>query len=131
MRWLAQAIRDHSPLQYKFDFGLRTLSLIAELIRRQFDKKLSLASVSRIMKLLGFSAQKPLYQAWQQDAARVRQWEKNTYPAIRAEARATGATIYFADESGIRSDYHTGTTWAPRGQTPVVEVTGRRFSLNI
>lgn len=72
MRWLAQAIRDHSPLQYKFDFGLWTLSLIAELIRRRFDKKLSLASVSRIMKLLGFSAQKPLYQAWQQDAARVR-----------------------------------------------------------
>jgi transposase len=131
MRWLAQAIRDHSPLQYKFDFGLWTLSLIAELIRRQFDKRLSLASVSRIMKLLGFSAQKPLYQAWQQDAALVRQWEKDAYPAIRAEARAAGATIYFADESGIRSDYHTGTTWAPRGQTPVVEVTGRRFSLNM
>jgi len=83
------------------------------------------------MKLLGFSAQKPLYQAWQQDAALVRQWEKDTYPAIRAEARANGATIYFADESGIRSDYHTGTTWAPRGQTPVVEVTGRRFSLSM
>jgi transposase len=61
----------------------------------------------------------------------VRQWEAETYPAIRADARAAGATIYFADESGIRSDYHTGTTWAPRGQTPVVEVTGRRFSLNM
>ncbi|MBP8276481.1 MAG: IS630 family transposase [Propionivibrio sp.] len=131
MRWLAQAVRDHSPLQYKFHFGLWTLSLIGELIRRQFGKKLSLASVSRIMKLLGFSAQKPLYQAWQQDATLVRQWEKEAYPAIRAEARAAGATIYFADESGIRSDYHTGTTWAPRGETPVVEVTGRRFSLNM
>lgn len=42
-----------------------------------------------------------------------------------------GATIYFADESGIRSDYHTGTTWAPQGQTPVVSSTGRRFSLNM
>ncbi len=131
MRWLAQAVREHSPLQYKFHFGLWTLSLIAELIRREFGKKLSLASVSRIMKLLGFSAQRPLYQAWQQDATLVRQWEKETYPAIRAEARAAGATIYLADESGIRSDYHTGTTWAPRGQTPVVEVTGRRFSLNL
>ncbi len=131
MRWLAQTVRDHSPLQYRFQFGLWTLSLIAELIRREFGKKLSLASVSRIMKLLGFSAQKPLYQAWQQDAALVHQWEQETYPAIRAEARAAGATIYFADESGIRSDYHTGSTWAPRGQTPVVQVTGRRFSLNM
>ncbi|CAI06416.1 transposase [Aromatoleum aromaticum EbN1] len=131
MRWLAQAVRDHTPLQYKFEFGLWTLSLIRALIIRQFGKALSIATVSRLMKGLGFSAQKPLYQAWQQDAALVRQWEAETYPAIRSEARATGATIYFADESGIRSDYHTGTTWAPRGQTPVVEVTGRRFSLNM
>ncbi|QDF96455.1 IS630 family transposase [Azoarcus sp. DD4] len=131
MRWLAQAVRENTPLQYKFEFGLWTLSLIRALIKRQFGKELSIATVSRLMKMLGFSAQKPLYQAWQQDAALVRQWESETYPAIRAKARAAGATIYFADESGIRSDYHTGTTWAPRGQTPVVEVTGRRFSLNM
>lgn len=115
MQWLAQAVRDHSPLQFKFEFGLWTLSLIAALIERQFGKKLALSGVSRIMKLLGFTAQKPLYQAWQQDATLVRQWEFETYPAIRTEARKVGATIYFADESGIRSDYHTGTTWAPQG----------------
>ena len=28
---------------------------------------------------------------------------------IRAEARRVGASIYFADEAGIRSDHHTGT----------------------
>ena len=39
--------------------------------------------------------------------------------------------MFFADEAGIRSDYHTGTTWAPAGQTPVVTATGRRFSLNM
>ena len=83
------------------------------------------------MKILGFSAQKPLYQAWQQDPVLVRTWETETYPTIRAEAKRVGATIYFGDESGIRSDYHTGTTWAPQGQTPVVQATGRRFSLNM
>lgn len=131
MHWLAQAVKDNTPLQFKFAFGLWTLSLIAALIEREFGKKLSLASVSRIMKLLGFSAQRPLYQAWQQDATLVRAWEAKIYPAIRTEAKANGATIYFADESGIRSDYHTGTTWAPVGETPAVEVTGRRFSLNM
>ena len=131
MRWLAKAVKDNTPLQFKFVFGLWTLTLVGALIEREFGKKLSLASVSRIMKILGFSAQKPLYQAWQQDATLVRAWEAEIYPAIRAEAKAVGATIYFADESGIRSDYHTGTTWAPVGETPVVEVTGRRFSLNM
>ena len=131
MRWLAKAVKDNTPLQFKFVFGLWTLTLVGALIEREFGKKLSLASVSRIMKILGFSAQKPLYQAWQQDATLVRAWEAEIYPAIRAEAKVVGATIYFADESGIRSDYHTGTTWAPIGETPVVEVTGRRFSLNM
>jgi transposase len=67
----------------------------------------------------------------QQDPVLVRTWEAHTFPAIRAEAKRVGATIYFGDESGLRSDYHTGTTWAPQGQTPVVEATGRRFSLNM
>lgn len=130
-RWLARAVRDNTPLDFGFAFGLWTLTLIAALIDKEFGKALSLASVSRIMKRLDFTAQKPLYQAWQQDATLVRQWESSVYPAIHAEARAAGATIYFADEAGLRSDHHTGTTWAPIGQTPVVGVTGRRFSLNM
>ena len=83
------------------------------------------------MKTLGFSAQRPLYQAWQQDATLVRTWESETFPAIRAQAKKEGATIYFADESGLRSDYHKGTTWSPQGQTPVLQKTGRRFSINM
>ncbi len=131
MRWIAQAVKDNTPQQFKFEFGLWTLSLLRELINREFGKSLSLESVRRVMKLLGFSAQKPLYQAWQQDPVLVKQWETETYPAIKAAAQAAGATIYFADEAGIRSDYHTGTTWAPVGETPVVTVTGRRFSFNM
>lgn len=131
MRWIAQAVKDNTPQQFKFEFGLWTLSLLRELINREFGKSLSLESVRRVMKLLGFSTQKPLYQAWQQDPVLVKQWETETYPAIKAEAHAAGATVYFADEAGIRSDYHTGTTWAPVGQTPVVTVTGRRFSFNM
>ena len=131
MRWIAQAVKDNTPQQFKFEFGLWTLSLLRELINREFGKSLSLESVRRVMKLLGFSTQKPLYQAWQQDPVLVKQWEAETYPTIKAEAHAVGATIYFADEAGIRSDYHTGTTWAPIGETPVVTVTGRRFSFNM
>ena len=42
-----------------------------------------------------------------------------------------GATIYVADEAGIRSDYPAGTTWAPLGQTPVVASTGARHVVNM
>ncbi|USE36051.1 transposase [Endozoicomonas sp. SCSIO W0465] len=40
-------------------------------------------------------------------------------------------TIYFADESSARSDYHSGTTWGKKGRTPVVEATGARFGINL
>lgn len=131
MAWVARAVRDHTPQQFKFEFGLWTVSLIRHLIHRQFGTKLAVSTVHRLMKTLGFTAQKPLYRAWQQDPVLVEKWEFETFPAIRAEAKKVGATIYFADESGLRSDYHTGTTWAPKGATPVVAATGRRFSLNM
>ena len=31
----------------------------------------------------------------------------------------------------MRSDGHSGTTWSPRGQTPIVMTTGQRFGLNM
>lgn len=42
-----------------------------------------------------------------------------------------GATIYFADESAVRSDYYSGTTWAPVGKTPTVSSTGARLRVNL
>ena len=131
MRWLERVLRDDTPQQYKFEFALWTLPIIGELLYRQFGKRLSLGSISRLMRILGFSAQKPLYRAWQQDAELVQTWQQTTFPAIQAEAKAVGAMIYFGDDAGIRSDHHRGTTWAPVGQTPIIKATGRRFSLNM
>ena len=131
MQSLAQAVTDQTPLQHGFEVGLWTLSILRELIRRQFGHTMSLSSVSRVMSLLGITVQKPLYRAWQQDPERVRKWETKEFPAIKQQAREQDAAVFFADEAGIRSDYHTGTTWAPAGQTPVVTATGRRFSLNM
>jgi hypothetical protein len=39
--------------------------------------------------------------------------------------------VFFVDEAGVRSDYFSGTTGAPVGQTPTVTVTGVRFRLNL
>jgi hypothetical protein len=61
----------------------------------------------------------------------VEKWKTEDFPAIRAQAKKEGATVYFADEAGIRSDYHAGTTWAPVGRTPIVKATGARHSLNM
>lgn len=131
MQKLARIVRTKNPLQLNFDFALWTLAIIRELIRREFDVSLSEVSVSRLMKRLGFTPQRPLYRAWQQDATLVENWREQEFPALTARAKREGAMIFFADESGIRSDYHSGTTWAPKGKTPIVKPTGRRYGMNM
>ena len=131
MKKLAKIIREKNPLQLKFEYALWTLAIIRELIRREFGVKLSEVSVGRLMRRLGFTPQRPLYRAWQQDPKLVDEWRTHKYPEIAARAKREGAMIFFADESGIRSDYHAGTTWAPMGKTPVVKATGARFSMNM
>jgi transposase len=131
MSWIATTVREKNPLQLQFPFALWTLGMIRELIRTRFAVGLSEVSVGRLMRTLGFTPQRPLHRAYQQDPVLVEKWRAEDYPAIQRRAKKEKARIFFADESGIRSDYHTGHTWAPVGKTPVVEVSGARFSLNM
>jgi transposase len=131
MRWVYETVTERDPQQLKFPFALWTCPLIAEAIYRKFGVRLSRWSVMRLLHQLGLSPQRPLWRAYQQKDEAVREWKKRTYPQIVKEAKAAGATIYFADESSVRSDYHSGTTWAQRGSTPVVRTTGARFSVNM
>jgi transposase len=119
------------PRQLQFDFALWTREMVRQVIRAEFKVALSVVSVGRLLKKMGLSAQRPLHRAYEQNPEAVERWKSETYPAIRAQAETAGATIYFGDEAGIRSDYHSGTTWAPIGRTPVVRGTGQRFSINM
>jgi transposase len=131
MQWIASTVRDNTPDQLKFEFGLWTLRLIGQLIERQFQMTLSLPTLSKTMRLLGFSAQRPVHRAYEQDQALVQRWWQTDWPILQARAKLLGAQIFFADEAGMRSDYHAGTTWAPRGQTPEVRSTGQRVSVQM
>lgn len=113
-------INGKDPRTYSFGMALWTRALIRDLIKKTFAKDVSLVTVGRILKKLGMSPQRPLYRSWKQDPQRVEKWKREEYPAIKARAAAVGATILFADEASVRTDYHAGTTWAPVGQTPVV-----------
>jgi len=128
---LAAIIREKSPLQLSFPFALWTLEIIREVIRREFDVHLSAVSVGRILRTLGFTPQRPLRRAIEQNPALVRRWRAEDFPQIQDEAKKNNAMIFFGDEAGIRSDYHRGTTWAEQGNTPVVCRTGARFSINM
>ena len=131
LQWLYRTVTMKNPLQLQLPFALWTRAQIQTLLQRKYGVKLSLTSIGRLLGQMGLSCQKPLFRAWQQNAALVKQWLDVEFPKIRASAKRAKAELFFEDESGVRSDFHAGTTWAPRGQTPIVRVTGQRFSLNM
>jgi hypothetical protein len=61
----------------------------------------------------------------------AQQWVEEEYPLIAKEAKRLRAEIWFADESGLRSDYHAGASRGLKGKTPVVRSTGARHRLNM
>jgi transposase len=131
MRWVYNTVTSKNPTQLKFSFALWTRGMIRTLIYRKYGIKLSLVSVGRLLAQMGLTCQKPLTRAFEQDATLVKAWAERAFPKLRALARQERAVIFFSDESGVRSDFHAGTTWGIRGQTPVIRHTGKRFHLNM
>jgi transposase len=131
MQWLYETVVGKSPVQFRFEFALWTRQLIQAILREQFGLKLSLTSVGRLLAQLGLTCQRPLFRATEQDPARVEHWRRQEYPAIQAAAKQAGAAIFFADESTVRSDYHSGTTWGVKGQTPVVRRSAKRAKVHM
>jgi transposase len=131
LKRLYDLVADQTPLQHRFEFALWTIAVVRWLIWEEFQVKLSRSSTHRLLQQLGLSCQRPLHRAYEQDAARVERWKKEEFPLIRQMAKQAGAEIWFSDECGVRSDYHTGTTWGPKGSTPIVKATGSRFRFNL
>ena len=119
-----------NPTQLKFDYALWTIPMVAELIKQKFNVAYGFVQVSRILKEIGFSKQKPLQRAFEQDPFKVEQWLRKEYPSIKKEAKKEGRSIYFGDEAGFHSTALYGGTWAPKGKTPIVKSTGHRIKVN-
>lgn len=124
-------ITDHTPDQLKLPFVLWTRQAVQQLIDDRFDLHLSLSTVGRCLRRWGFTPQKPVRRAYEQDPQAVEQWLKQTYPEIKARAKRENAEIHWADEMGLRSDHQTGTSYSPCGKTPVITGTGQRFGCNM
>jgi transposase len=125
-RW----INGKDPRQHGFDFGLWTRKVVSDLVAKRFGIQLSLASVGKVLAKLGLTPQKPLARAYERDPEAIEAWKRETYPSIAAAAKRNDAEIYFWDESGFRADAVQGTTWGVKGETPVIEVPGKRQSIS-
>jgi transposase len=116
------------PDQYGLSFALWTRQAVRALIARESGVWLSLSVVGRYLRAWGFTAQRPMRRATERQDEAVRAWLASTYPAIAHKARAQGGEIQWADETGLSNQANYGRSFAPRGRTPVIRRSAKRFS---
>lgn len=131
IRRVYDIVTTKNSLQFKLTFALWTQEQIRTLIARRFNAELSLVSVARFLAQRGLIGQRPPSRAYRQHRSSVERWLKEEYPKVRAQAGREKVESFFEDESGVRSDFRSGTTWVPKGKTPIVRATGERFSPNM
>ncbi len=135
---LRRLIREKLPDQLKLPFGLWTREAVQQLISIRYGVELSRWQVGRYLNKWGYTPQKPIRKAFgpacrtgRQKPEAVKKWLEEEYPAIEQRAKLEKAVIYFGDETGCKSDHQAGRSYAPKGRTPIIKATGKRFSVNM
>lgn len=124
---IRRLICDKRPEQLKMKFALWTRVAVRSLILEEFKIDLTERCVGNYLKRWGFTPQKPIKRAYEQQPEAVRKWLDEVYPAIALKAKAVGAEIHWGDETAVMNTDVRGRSYAPRGQTPVTySVAGKR-----
>lgn len=113
---------EHFPDELGIDSALWTRRVVSALIEQQYGVKMPIRTVGEYLKRWGYTPQKPLKRGDEQDPKAVQVWLEVTYPDLKERAIAEEAEIAWGDESGLRSDAQVGRGYAPKGQTPEINL---------
>jgi len=104
-----------------YEHGLWTLGRVRALIAQRFGVQYSEVAVWKLLRELKWSPQKPEKRAREADREAIERWKSQRWPELVAEAEQEQRTLVFVDESGFSQRPARKRTWAPRGQTPILE----------
>ena len=128
---IQKLIKDKAPDQLKLDYVLWTRKAVMELIKQETGIAMPIRTVGEYLKRWGFTPQKPVKRAYEQNPKAVQRWLDDEYPEIKSRAKKENAEIYWGDETGMRNDSQHERGYAPKGKTPVVRLNANRTSTNM
>lgn len=128
---IQKLIRDKLPDQLKLPFALWTGCAVAQLLESRYGIKLPVRTMGEYLKRWGFTPQKPIKRAYEQQPKAVKKWLKTTYPGIAAQARIEDAQIYWGDQTGVNNQPNAPRGYAPKGETPTVSQRSKRFGFSV
>lgn len=129
--WLREQIVGHTPQQLCLPFALWTRPAIRALIKERFGIEMQDRLAGKYLKRWGFTPQRPIKRALEQDPVKVRTWLEEIWPQLLARARTEGATILWGDETAVKEDANWVRGYAPRGRTPVLKTRTRWEKLSM
>lgn len=125
-----QLLQAHFPDELNIDSALWTRSAVQTLIACKCGIEMPIRTVGEYLKRWGYTPQKPLKRAYEQDPQAVKVWWETEYPALEQRVQQEGAELAWGDESGLRSDAQVGRGYAPIGHTPEIQPSTQRVSVN-
>jgi hypothetical protein len=111
---------------FGFETDLWTIGRLHQIVQEVFETTVSHDTIWRRLREAGLTYQKPERQYFEMDEKAREEWMRTEAPRIRRTVRKHGALLYFQDEANVSLTAFLGKTWAPRGQTPRQNVTGKR-----
>jgi len=128
---IQKAIEHKTPDQLGMKCVLWTRKAVREYIQSKYGVSYAVRSMTDVLNRWGFTPQKPLKVAIQQDSVRVQKWLTEEYAQIKKRSIEEGAAIYWGDEMGLSSTDQRGRTYGRKGKTPSIRKTGSRFRCNM
>ncbi len=122
---------DTTPKQLKFKYVLWTREAVKKLIKHEFGVDMPISTVGKYLQRWEFTSQVPIKRAYERNDKAVQTWLKDTYPEIEKQSKEENAEIQWADETACVSLPSIIKGYAPKGKTPVMEHTAKRFKINM
>ena len=95
-------------------------------VKELFGIEMPIRTVGEYLRRWGFTPQRPVKRALEQNPDLFNAWYKETYPMIAARAKAEDAEIYWGDETAIRQDSHWVRGYSMAGVTPELRLPAGR-----
>jgi len=122
---------DTTPKQLKFKYVLWTREAVQKLIKHEFGEEMPISTVGKYLQRWEFTSQVPIKRAYERNDTKVKKWLEEEYPAIEKQSKEENAEIQWADETACVSLPSIIKGYAPKGKTPVMEHTAKRFKINM
>ena len=115
-----------SAMGFGFETPLWDCKRVQTIIRKELNKSISISNLWENLRRWNLTPQKPEKEALEKNPKAVRKWLKEEWPKIEKHRRRWQAMLYFQDESGVSLIPVLGKTWAKKGKTPKIKVTGNK-----